>query len=78
MPVVITDDVKVRVQSMPEQYHGELTGKTVWHCDTVDPRSPLNAVLGRGYSEIQAVDDFVRRAGLDGYRLTYRPIVVHL
>ena len=59
------------VEGKEEIYAGEKTGKYCYHARTKECGS-LGGVLGRGYTEREAKDDFIRRANMDLYRADYR------
>ncbi len=66
--------IRVRTTHKPELYCGELTGKMYYTCETIFPVDGLSVVLGRGYTERQAIDDFIFRAKQDGTKIEYRDL----
>lgn len=67
---------RVRTTYKAERYCGDLTGRMYFTCETIYPADGLGAVLGRGYTERQAVDDFIFRAKQDGAKIEYRDLAL--
>lgn len=68
------EEVFLNLHSLFEVYHGVKTGKTVFHAEanwTVESETAKKtlSVLGRGYTEREAVLDWTRRAQADGHKV---------
>ncbi len=64
----------VRIEKKPEIYYGEPTGQITYTCDISKWIPRLGSVLGRGSSEREAIEDFVRRARGDGHKVNMTQI----
>jgi len=59
--------INVQVEKFDDLYHGNPTGKVVWHVWEATPTSGClkGRPLGRGENETAALNDFCRRANED-------------
>ena len=63
--------IVLKVESQPEMYAGELTGKTVFYATRFATEYvPMAGVLGRGATSEASVADWKRRATDDGHDLS--------
>lgn len=73
--------VLLKVERQPERIDGKATGRTYYTADTVWPEEGqehaelikrVGSVLGRGYTNVEAVADWNRRAADDGHKVEGR------
>lgn len=57
----------LKTELLDEMYCGRPTGQQVWHVLTLGYYGSIGAVLGRGRTEQEALNDWLFRANLDGY-----------